>query len=117
MFIDAEREWCEAPVVAGKAKLAAQQIRALREAASRGEPLTDKEQVIKEGVDELLHNSTGAADTVVPLARTAPHDVVRRLMAEWTSHKIRGVNTDKTWQEYVERKLNELGYSVEKETT
>ena len=118
LFIDEERQFCEAPAV-GK-KLASQRVAALHDAAQTGEPLSDAERTAALSVVRALKEGKTLEETAkVELTDDQYTKLVWDVKREYADKKFaflskKGDNPG-TIEEYVPKRMKELGFDYPRE--
>jgi len=100
-FTDAETEFCLAPFVETNSHAAQRQLKIMNAAIADGHPLTDKETLIKRGVDSILKNNPELDGAEITL--TADEDRAARL--DWANRKIEGRYHTETKEEWLDKTL------------
>ena len=114
LFIDAEREYCQAPAV-GK-KLAQQKVAALHEAAQSGDTLTPTERIAAESILKAIRSGTPfeeAKPSVMTLSEDERNKLTTELKTAYRYHLL-AYNAKQrpdhpgTVEEYVENGIKQL---------
>jgi len=98
LFIEEEREFCEAPPVS--AALAQQKLKAIHDASQQGEYLRPEDARLADSLRELLHTTEDP--------KKAFDKLVFQLRIEYVDRKASGEKMTMSMEEHVESRLKEL---------